>query len=707
MELPNLNNYGFYKELSQTGYQVVNTDDINDSNIDEHFQNIINILNDGIETNFVQNMKLHVIFPDDALDLYIFQYMYNLMFWSLVTCSGRRILSTDLFFEKTISQDAMKKYIDNNFIRKNNKSMDIMLMNQSIDRCIGKFRALRNFQMYLSNTVNFEDTIDLMNEYPEFDDLMHISAKRDHIPFADIKEYGMKAAKKQIEYITAPDSNHNGKYSFQAGQGINEKQFKEVTVNIGTKPSGNGKLFGYYIDRSFINGGLQTIEDVTIDSSIGRIAQILTKENVGQTGAFARRLGLNNQESFLNPDPNYICNTQNFMRVTIKDQSILNIYDMRYFRFIENGPEHLINASKDQYLIGQTVFMRSPITCQSAAEGRGVCYRCYGDLAYANANVNIGQIAAEQLSSVYTQTLLSAKHLLESNVIKLKWCPDFSVFFEVQFDQIVLKEELDYKKYTLRINSDDIIENESDDEELESGNEPGMDEENYVYSFIVIDPGKGEHIINTEGSDPIYLSADLIEYMNHIGENEDGNFDIPMVTLQEKGIPLFTIEVSNSELSKTMKSVKNLIDSKAAIKSHDKDSLLEAFEQANISGGIKINASHFEVLLSNQIRDSRDILQHPDWTVPHQTNYQLITLEDALVNNMSITVRLQSSKLNRTIINPSNRFLYKAGNMDLFYMEKPQMYMSGTFEKNAKNEEKKVISPIYFDDEENPDRGVK
>jgi hypothetical protein len=105
------------------------------------------------------------------------------------------------------------------------------------------------------------------------------------IPMEDIKEYGMKATKKQIDYITRTDEDHCQKYPFMAGEGTNIKQYKEVSVNIGTKPNGQGGVFQHPIANSFINGGLQSVEDIVIDSSIGRIAQILTKQNVGQSGA--------------------------------------------------------------------------------------------------------------------------------------------------------------------------------------------------------------------------------------------------------------------------------------------------------------------------------------------------------------------------------------------------------------------------------------
>ena len=687
MDLSNISNYGPYEELVRTGKQTIRTNDLDDSNIDMHFKSIINILNDGIEDEQVRNFKIHVIFPDDELDLYIIQYMFNLMFWNLITCSGDKIMSYNLFFEEVITKKEIKNYIDNQFIRKNMTKMDLRLLNQNIDRCIGKFRDLINFQMYLCNTIDFKDTVDFMNEFPEFNDIIHLNI--DDVPMEDVKEFGMKNTNAMIKYITRPDRDHNLKYPFISKEGVNPKQFKEVSVNIGTKPNGKGGVFPRPIKNSFINGGLQSVEDILVDSSIGRIAQILTKQNVGQSGAFARRLGLNNQDSKLHYDPEYSCDSVNFQVVNIKSEEILNIYDMRYYRFKENGMEYLLDARKDKHLIGQTLLFRSPMTCASAARGNGVCYRCYGNLAYANRNINIGQGASESLSAIYTQTLLSAKHLLESAIIKMNWTPDFYNFFNVEFDQLTLKDGLDLKKLSIIINEGDIIENESDDDDT-----PGMVEFNYIYSFV-IRYNNIDIIIKTLDEDPIYITNSMVEIMNSLDKNDDDSWEIPGEKIKDSWV--FMIDVQNDELSKVMKKVKNLIDNKSSIKGHDRNSLLEEFIDANLAGKIHINAVHFEVLLMNQIRNENDLLGKPDWTKKNE-KCQLITLEQALTDNMSIAVRLQSTKLKRTLIHPSNRILHSPSNMDLFALEKPQEFINDSFvDKTLNNDERKIIKPIVFD----------
>src|SRR5699024_9375945 len=124
----------------------------------------------------------------------------------------------------------------------------------------------------------------------------------------------------------------------------------------------------------------------------------------------------------------------------------------RWYRFKENGIEYQMSLEplKDNVdLIGKTLLFRSPETCASRARGHGICYRCYGALAHTNYDINIGKIAAELLSAMLTQRLLSAKHLLETNIKKLRWSDEFFSFFEVDYSNIRLKEDIEWRKWKL------------------------------------------------------------------------------------------------------------------------------------------------------------------------------------------------------------------------------------------------------------------
>ena len=685
-----IENYGIYGDLVKNGKITIFTKDLTDDNIDQHFAWIINILKDGIERKEIQRLKIHVVFTNKVeLTLFIIDYMFNLMFWSMVCATGVKI-SSEYFYDsitEPITKSTITNYINSKIVRPNVKTIDMIRMNQTIDRAIGKFRDLTNFQMYLANTVNLEDTIDMMNKHPEFNDTIHFNI--DGILMEDVKDEGMKAANKQIDYIK--NSDHCLRDSFVAGEGINVKQFKEVAVNIGTKPNGMGGVFPHPVKGSFTNGGLQNVEELIVESSIGRIAQILQKQNVGESGAFARNLGLNNLDSELHEDPNYSCDTKNFEEITIENKDMLDELDMRYYRFKPNGVEYCVDCNKDKKLIGQKILLRSPITCASAARGQGICYKCYGNLAYVNRNINIGQIASEVLSSIYTQILLSAKHLLESAIVKMAWSKGFYEMFNVEYNQIVLKDEFNYKGYTMII--EDVFEDE--DEELDDGLQQ------YILGFDIVTP-EGETFpikasLSENDYESIFLHQEIIDYMDHVGSNDDGVYELQMDKMRDLSA-LFVIDVQNEELSKTMKSIKNIINNKKSTKTYDRNGILEAFIKTNLSGGIKINSVHFEVLLMNQIRDAYDILELPDWSHPNE-EYQILTLAEALTNNRSIGVRLQASKIARAITHHSNRKLHAASKMDLFYMEKPQDFMTNkdfTTSYNVRNTQKKIISPIYF-----------
>lgn len=687
-----------YKDLCETGKQTIYTKDIRNDNINRHFYSIINILKDGIETDEVQSMMITIIFEDDVdVELSIFDYLYNLMFWQLRTSINKPITSLYLFFFEDITKKAIKSYIDNTFVDPYRKQIPFITTNQTIDAPMGKFRDLRQFQLYLANTLNLEDSLELMNKYPEFNDTVHFDV--DDIPLEDVKDKGMEATNKQIEFIK--NSDHCLRDSFRTGEAISPKQYKEVAVNIGSKPDGLGSVFPHPIKHSFMNGGLQTPEEITVESSVGRQAQNLQKNNVGRSGAFARLLELNNQDTFLHKDPNYICNSKNFEEVVIENETILKMFDLRYYRENPNGIERLLEARKDKHLIGKKLYFRSPMCCDSAAKGHGVCYRCYGDLAYANQEVNIGQIAAEGLSSIYTQILLSAKHLLESSIIKMEWNPEFYDMFKINFNTIGLKSDFIFRGYKLMI-----------DEDVKS--EEAIDEINYNYyinAFTIITP-EGEKIrMHTLDTDNIYFVPEFFDIYSArldqiLRDAEDNNIDNPDTTIVFDVVDLmsldalFIIEIKNNELSRTMDQIKKLINNKTIISKYDRNSILEAFIKTNISGGISLNSVHFEILLMNQIRAADDMLDMPDWSLPN-ASYQILALSTALSENRSITVALESSNVKSTLLNPRNGRITKPSISDLYFMEQPQEYLDDDIisddYKPESDIEENITEPITFE----------
>lgn len=694
-------NYGPYVPLVQNMYQEIDVRDINRENFNNHFDGILNIMRDGIEDPEVQALKVNIILAsDDKLRLTIPDYFFNLIFWTFPIYIGEPITPKHLIDTRAITKKMIEQYF-NMMLKSHQMDIDFISLNNLIDDTIYKMKYNDEFAMYLANTVNFKDTLDLMKQYPEFNQTIH--ADLTGVPIEDVKDVGMELTRTQIKYIK--NSDHCLRDSFIASEAISPKQFKEVSANIGTKPDGQGGVFPYVINNSFINGGVSQPESYVIDSSVGRTAQILQKMNVGTSGAFARLLETNNLDTFFNDNPNYSCNTKNFIEVYIKDASWLRMYDRRYYRFDPEGPEYVVDKDKDGFLIGKTLYFRSPITCASYAKGHGICKRCYGNLYYVNRDINPGKIAAELLSSIYTQMLLSAKHLLESSVIDMKWNSEFYDIFTLNLNMISVDEDLDTSGMIMILDSNKFDSSEEDDDDTS-----GISYDEYTPSFEIQYPDGRIVSFHTAEEDDIYLTEDLNRLLKSkkVKDDEEGIYRIPLDTL--KSIPVvFTVKIQNKELQRTLERSKHIIDREKDTSSFTKDEIVREFISANAEGGINVSAIHLEVIIANQMRDPNDILSMPNWSIPNAP-YKILTLGSALTNSPSITVNFEFQRIGKTLVSPLSTKKRKPSVFDLFFMEKPQDFIvnremiSDDFDTHE-DDVPVMKDAIYFVDDKEKDPG--
>ena len=85
---------------------------------------------------------------------------------------------------------------------------------------------------------------------------------------------------------------------------------------------------------------------------------------------------------------------------------------------------------------------------------------------------------------------------------------------------------------------------------------------------------------------------------------------------------------------------------------------------------------HLEIIIMNQIRSNDDIIEMPDWSVPEQTNYQILTLKKSIMTHPSISISLQSEDIARMLYTPLSFRKYKSSAYDLLYMVQPQKFLS-------------------------------
>lgn len=657
-----LENYGIYAELIQNKRMVINIRDITLENYEYHYNCILNIMKDTIETEYMRTVFITLNFGGNLqCDLSIQDYWVNIIMWYHIIKAGDIVQPKHLFFEPAVTRGNIKAYIDKFFIGVYLKTIDIIDMNNIIDDALYRIIHVDKFSWYLANTINLEDFIDLMKKNARFYELLHADLSKVNVE--DVKSEGMKLADESIELIM--QSEHGLANFFRAREGINIKQYKEFGINIGTKPDGKGGIFPSIINRSFIMGGVNDLMSFYIESNNGRTAQIIVDKNVGGSGAFARLLGLNNSDSRLHHDKNYVCNTRNFQRLFITNEDVLNRYNGRYYRLIENGMTFRVTSELDYCLIGKTILLYSPMTCASAARGEGICYRCYGDLAYINKDISIGKLASELLSSVLTQKMLSAKHLLEATVIALNWNKEFVDYFDVEFNIIKCKQDVDYSHINIIINTSEITPTEDEDE---------LSYIEYVNSYSLL---IGNQTINfsTEKGAPLYIESDLSNMIRTHGKpyGED-EVSVNLQTFKDEDLSLFSVQIYNNDLNAILEKIQGTINNKATVDNLDKDGLLQQLLSNLKEGGLDLAGVHAEIILANQLRDIDDPLAYPDWSVPNQ-KYVVKTLKSALKDNPSISVSLAFESIKKALYNPLTFKKYKPSVFDLFFMEKPQEFL--------------------------------
>ena len=693
--LENFQNYYVYANLVRTGNIVIQSNQINNQTWKSHYDGIFNILLDGIETNYVQNLFITVDFGNDTVDLVINDYYINLLFWYPIIVLGDKQLGPQhIFFKEKFTRKYIKEYLDKYFVIPRKQTIDNKILNNVIADTLYNFMDIDRFSMYIANTLNLEDSIELMDASPEYYDILHADLSNE--PLDNIKNKGMELVYKAQEIIMKAEDlmghEHCLRNPFCSGEGISAKQYKDNSINIGTKPDGQGSIYHERINQSYITGGLNQLMYQFIDSASARVAQIISKKNVGDSGGFARILGLNNVNTFLHVDPHYDCGTNNYIEQYIPNKDVLNMLFNRYYKTSYNSPLYKI-TNNDTHLIGQTILLRSPIHCASHARGNGVCYHCYGDLAYTNHDISIGRISTEIITSQYTQNRLSAKHLLEAKVKMIQWTPTFFDYFQVDINSIQLKQNIDYEDisgWKLLLNFNNIqLENEDDfyrhDFYMDGINsliDEGPFYNEFVTNFVLIGPNEETIEITSEIEDDdeeitsakMYITNNLSSLIRKYISIDDDNDDIEIPLTALSGIDIFVLKMENNDLGKNLDMFDDYINKKSITKTFTTSELLNKLQLNVLKGNINCASIHLEIILSNQISSFNDRLIKPDWRRFNEP-YEILTLNEALKDHKSPIISLTYQKLADALKYPLSFSKSGTSIFDLFFSRKPKKFI--------------------------------
>ena len=166
------------------------------------------------------------------------------------------------------------------------------------------------------------------------------------------------------------------------------------------------------------------------------------------------------------------CQTKHLVKYELKNKSIIKKMHGKYYKMLPSDPElKVFNAAKSMHLLGQSIYVRSPITC---ALGDEVCPICVGRTSAINFDIARGLSAfeSEEITKVINQSVLSAKHLLTTISEKIAFNGDLHKFFSCVAGEIypLINDNPfvdNINDYAIYINPDDIDKvDEMDDDSL-------------------------------------------------------------------------------------------------------------------------------------------------------------------------------------------------------------------------------------------------
>lgn len=302
------------------------------------------------------------------------------------------------------------------------------------------------------------------------------------------------------------------------------------------------------------------------------------------------------------------CGTKHLVLYNIDTKQKLSQIDGRHYHDVDDSGKPISELKtiykEDLDMIGKRIGLRSPITCA----GHHVCRTCYGaELSEINKNVNTGLVAVLLLTNPLTQKLLSAKHLLTTNSAKVNWPDKFLDYFSVNMNSIYLKNpelEVRFEK----ISSEDGLK----DTDLEEEDTPSTFKIDIykgtkkVISFDLKNSEKDD--VDTEMSTIKLLyeevkSSSVSDLDEYIPTEEDRLIVLKGLDFIDE--PMFTFVAENSELTRSLQDILDLIESSAHLGETDYHGMTARFNDLLIKNNLSMDSVHAEMIVSILIRDNK------------------------------------------------------------------------------------------------------
>lgn len=612
---------------------------------------------------------VRVKLKDCIVDMPIATIAINLMMWRPMIKFTMLPCEQTIFDCSNIRKSTIKNYFDNVYVRPLKSKVDIVDLNLELITSIEYLkRIVEDFGLILGITYNYYQLIQLSKENPRFGELINSSIPNGLQP-KEIETYCKELLYETVEILSK--SNTGFAPLLNSGAGININQLQELLVLIGNKPDLEGNTYPVPINTNIMIKGLNTPTHYMLDASGGRKALILNKKNVGNSGYFSRKLNLLNLDTTLDKNEKSDCRTNHYLEYYVMDRESLLRLEGRYYKESKSGEKLKCVTILDMHLVGQTIYLRSPIFCK----GDKICRKCYGELYNINKAMNIGLLAATIISSRFTQNILSAKHTLLANSEELQFTKGYEDYFILDGTQLML----DYNNInnnnelflSIPVSSLDVDVNE----DVENSEDAAKFEEEITVDTLMITNIYDEVVFELKELNEIrlFISPYLKDAIDRKSKKKNGRINIPLIALSDVGEALGIFSVANNELTKTLNQVNKLIENEEHAGCSNITEMVALFNKLLIDGKIYAHLVHAEIICRNLMRDTKDITARPNLDTDN-IQYQILTVKRAIMKNPSPFISISFEKVQEQFRNVATYKKRKSSVLDKLFISKINEY---------------------------------
>lgn len=497
-----------------------------------------------------------------------------------------------------------------------------------------------DFSIIIGNTVSIYGFMDLAKASPRFNELIHTKLDPRMQP-SEIEEYLNKLTDEEMNIIMNTDCELRSQ--IYSSNMYSPKQLREVTISGGLKPGVGDDTMAVPINSNLLVGGYKTIKDHFISAKGGRKPYILNNSVMGTTGYFSNKCRLLVSDIVLSHD-NKPCNSVNLLKIELKTEDHFKRYLGRMF-YDKTKDKFVPLSEKHNYLIGEFIYVKSPITCNHPD---GICPYCYGPILYnKNQNIMVGAYAAAKEMNPINQKVLSSKHVMVTDSSIIAFNDEFNDYFIISSNGVMLKQSEEYGDFEIRIDRNKMMTVDSYDSSSISY---------YIEGFEVVSERLGISIeIRETQENVLFITPEFEDVIDEYNESNSRIISVPFEALSDLD-SIFVIAIENEALVKPLYDIMSVLDvDKARVANGitDINSLVQVMIDLNIKADINLQAVHVETMLRPMIRSVNDNLVRPNFAkIVTPKDYRMLTVSRALEKHQSVLIGLSHEQLSRQLNDP-------------------------------------------------------